>query len=325
MKIDEALVKIFHESNDTYVSGEEIAQSLEVSRTAVWNHIEKLKLIGYLFEAIPHLGYKLVGIPDKLLPDEIQFGLETETIGKKILSYESTASTNDVAYGLALDGAAEGTVIVAEVQEKGRGRMGREWISPSGKNILCSIVLRPSIEPAYIPVMTVMCAVGVALSIREVTGLPALIKWPNDVYIQKKKVSGILLEQKAELDRIDFIIAGIGINVNTQTADFSSELQQTATSLSIEKKMWIDRISLLQKVLFFIEKKYEMVQKGNYEDIINEWLSLSMTIGKRVVAQQKKGTIDGEAIGIEPNGSLLVRDDIGKIHNILSGDLKIKE
>ena len=323
MSIDEKIIQIFHRALGGYVSGEDIANNLNVSRTAVWNHIEKLKQIGYDFEAIPHLGYRLVHIPDKLLPDEIAFGLKTEVIGKKIVLYDSTSSTNNIAYRMALDGADEGTVVLAEYQEHGKGRMNRIWYSPHSKNILLSVVLRPHIEPYYAPLITIMSAVSVAFAIRECTALWASIKWPNDVLVNGKKVAGSLLEQKTELDKVDFIIIGIGINANMDQCDLSKEIKRSATSLKILKGEKIDRINLVKKLLFFLEKKYIMIKNAQHDDIIKEWIDLSCSFGKRIIVKHGKNRLEGVAVGIEQNGSLLLKDDSGVIHNVLSGDLEI--
>ena len=189
--IDNEILKIFKSKPEVYVSGEELSSHLEVSRAAVWKHIEKLRKAGYGIDAVPHLGYRLVSVPDKMLAVELQWRLSTKVIGGRIDCYNSLDSTNTLAYKSAEDGLPEGSVIVAETQTKGKGRLGRWWISPKKVGIYFSCVLRPKILPTEVPKITLVSAVAVVKAIRESTGLEAMIKWPNDILVGGKKVCGI--------------------------------------------------------------------------------------------------------------------------------------
>jgi BirA family transcriptional regulator, biotin operon repressor / biotin---[acetyl-CoA-carboxylase] ligase len=317
--IEANIIKLLKENRNSFVSGEEISHKLNVSRTAIWKHITHLRQCGYEISATPHTGYCLEKVPDKLLPDEISYGLETKIFGRKIYAYNSADSTNTIAYNLAEQAEPEGALIVAEKQTKGKGRMGRHWVSPQGSGIYMSLILKPKISPTEAGKITLISSVAVAKTIRKITGLKALIKWPNDVYINDSKVCGILTEMSAELDLINFIIMGIGININTP----KSSLPDMATSLFLETKEKVNRITFLQSLLGEIEIYYNKLVKGGFSDIINDWRDLSLTLGKRINVEWRKQIIQGQAMDIDDSGALIVRDDFGFSHHILSGDVSV--
>jgi len=314
--MDAKILGLFKKYENEYLSGEDISRKLKVSRTAVWKHIEKLREIGYDIEAVPNLGYKLKSIPDKMIPDEIKSGLNTKVFGREIYSYERTGSTNETAYRLAEDGAKEGVVVIAEQQTKGKGRLGRTWLSPSG-GIYMSCIIRPSIMPNEIQEFTLAAALSVANTIREIAGLESQIKWPNDVYVNKKKVCGILTEMKAESDKIDFIILGIGINANTD----EKLLPKTATSLKAEIKKEISRIDFVKSLLLNLEKQYSIFKINGFSELRDEIKSISFTLGKRVKVTTHDVILEGEAIDIDEQGALVVRLDNGLQKRVLSGDV----
>lgn len=305
-----------------FISGEEIAKELGFSRTAVWNHIDTLRQLGYEFEASPRLGYRLLKVPDRLFPDDIQAGLVTKFIGRKIYYYDVTESTNNVADQLARDGAPEGTLVLAEYQTKGRGRMEREWFSPKGRNILMSVVLRPRMDPGFVSLITVMSSVAVARAIRSV-GLDAQIKWPNDVYIEGRKVSGILTEMKCEQDRIKHLVLGIGINVNMLKSEIPLSLHGEASSLSILKGAPIDRKELLKTLLCELEMAYDMVKDDRCERVLGEWSRLSFIVGKWVEVSLGAKKIEGVALGTDSKGALLLKLENGFVEAVLSGDVHL--
>jgi len=313
------IIKLLKENKNSFISGEEISRKLNVSRTAIWKHITHLRQCGYEISATPHNGYCLEKVPDKLLADEISYELKTKILGKKIYAYNSAESTNVIAYNLAEQSEAEGTLIVAEKQTKGKGRMGRHWVSPVGCGIYMSLILKPKISPVEAGKITLMSSVAVAKTIRNITGIAAVIKWPNDVYIGKAKVCGILTEMSAEMDMINFIIMGIGININTP----QSSLPDIATSLFIETRQKVNRIVFLQAMLWEIETYYNKLVKGCFSDIINDWRDLSMTLGKRIKVEWRGQMIHGQAMDIADSGALIVRDDFGFSHHILSGDVSV--
>src|SRR3989338_9192858 len=235
-KILEALKK-----TEGHLSGEELSENLKVSRAAVWKYIQELRGLGYDIIAVPHLGYKINGCPDKLFPGEIQFNLHTKILGKKIIHYDSISSTMDEAFRLGSEGTPEGTVVVSETQTKGRGRLGRSWMSPKGKGIYCSLILRPDFAPNEVARLTLLCAVALSEAIKDVCGITAYIKWPNDLLVNYKKVAGILTELSAETDRVKFVVIGIGLNVNT----LKSHLPEGSTSLYLIVRRTLSRVELI--------------------------------------------------------------------------------
>jgi len=242
----------FLKTSPGYISGEEISSHLEISRQALWKHIQELNDIGYDVVAVPHLGYKLVSSPDRLSSYEITHGLNTKFIGRKSHYFDTVSSTMDAALELAIKGAHEGAVVIAESQTKGRGRLGRNWASPKYKGIYLSLILRPRILPNQAPLLTLMSAVSICEAVKEKTGLISQIKWPNDILIHHKKICGILTELNAETDLSRFVVVGIGLNVNND----KKAIPVGATSLKEQKKHDINRLELLQEILRRIEDNY---------------------------------------------------------------------
>ncbi len=309
-------------SSSGYLSGEEIAQKLRISRTAVWNHINELKAVGFIIESLPHLGYRLVREPDSLLPSLVSIGLKTNLIGKSIYHYDNPDSTNDRADSLAKRGEPEGTVVIAEAQSAGRGRMGRIWLSPRGKGIYLSVILRPSLSPTRTPFLTLCTAITVTEAIRACTGLEAFVKWPNDVLVSDMKVCGILTELSTEADRINYAIVGIGLNVNCEKSDFPTDLK--ATSLRLETGRDVSRLELTRSFLHLLDNNYALLLRGEYSGIMEHWLRLSSTIGKRVKAETASGkNWEGVATGLDEDGCLLLRLDNGMTQRITGGDVSL--
>jgi BirA family biotin operon repressor/biotin-[acetyl-CoA-carboxylase] ligase len=320
--IDDNILDALRNSGGSYVSGEELCRIAGISRAAIWKRVEKLREEGYEIEALPHLGYRLTGIPDSLIASEIRWGLGSKTIGREIISYRKTDSTNDVAYELAEKGMKEGTVVIAEEQARGKGRHGRSWVSPPKGGIYMSCILRPEMEPGQIPRITLMAAVAAAKSIRSVTGLPASIKWPNDILVNGGKVCGILTEMKAEQDRVDFIVLGIGVNVNTA----AKALPKGATSLKAEMRgsgadAAVPRVELARNILESVERYYDIMKSGGSAAIIKEWKALSSTIGSRVKVTLAKRSFEARAHDIDRDGALVVKLDSGVLERVSSGDI----
>lgn len=307
----------FLKENEGYLSGEEISHSLNISRAGIWKYIEDLRSGGYEIAAVPHLGYKLVSTPDKLFPNEIQHKLGTKIFGRKIIHYEALASTMDEAFHLGLEGALEGTVVCAEGQSRGRGRLGRHWFSPKGQGIYLSFILRPKLTPSEVARLTLLCAVAVCEAIKNLTNLSAAIKWPNDLLIGGKKMGGILTELNAETDRVKFVVVGIGINVNTK----ADALPETATSLRRELKRQISRVELTKEMLRQIEKYYLELQSRGFVLIAKKWKELSATLNKRIKLIDSAGTLEGEAVDIDQDGGLLIRKDSGVVVKKMAGDI----
>lgn len=255
------LLYTLHKFRDKYISGEELADRFKVSRTTVWNNIDFLRKQGYKIEAHPNLGYRLVSVPDRVLPDEIQYELNTRIIGRKVYTYEEIGSTNDAAWEMALKGEPEGSVVFAESQTKGRGRQKREWYSPAGKGLWFSVILRPNLTPNYAAIITAMSAAASSGAIAKYTGQNVWVKWPNDLYINNKKAGGILTELNTELDEIKFVILGIGINVNIE--NFPDNLKAAS--------LFCSRIGLAKEVLIFLDHYYSLLLEGRWDEVQGEW------------------------------------------------------
>ncbi len=315
--MEEKILNIFRSKAHEFVSGEMLSEQLGVSRTAIWKHIEKLREYGYVIDAQPHLGYRLTNIPDRLLSSELSWQLNTDIVGKEILSFDVVSSTMDVALELAEKGVVEGTCIFSEGQKKGRGRLGRMWHSPKFKSIYCSVILRPNILPSESPKITLTAAVAAARAIREISSLGALIKWPNDILINNKKVCGILTEMNAETDKVKFLIVGIGMNVNGSTKNFP----RGASTLQAEAGFRLSRIEVARSLLRNLDEQYRIFKKQGFKKIISEWESLSATLGTRVKVASRDRNIEGQAIDVDKDGALVVRLDNGFSERILTGDV----
>jgi BirA family biotin operon repressor/biotin-[acetyl-CoA-carboxylase] ligase len=300
-----------------YISGDLIAQRLDITRQALWKQIQELKDSGYDIAAVPHLGYKLLSSPDRLLPYEISSHLDTKFIGKKIYYFESISSTMEAATELGTKRAPEGTIVVAEAQTKGKGRLGRIWFSPKYKGIYFSLVLRPDIMPNQAPVLTLLSAVAVCEAIKEVSGEQAQIKWPNDIYLNNKKIGGILTELAAECDQVRFMVVGIGLNVNND----KKSLISGATSLREEKGEPINRLQLLQELLRRLEANYLLFCKKDAAPILEKWRQYSLTLGKRVKVYAHKEHLEGQAQDVDADGGLLLRIDSGITKKVMAGDV----
>ena len=288
-----------------YLSGVTLSQQLGISRVSIWKHIRGMAEDGYVIEASPR-GYKLVSSPDRLLPYEFP---DSE---QRIHYFPEIDSTMDVARELAKEGAEEGTIVIAEVQTRGRGRLSREWLSPEG-GIYFTVILRPRISPAYAPRINLMAAVAVAATIRKLFGLKAELKWPNDVLVAGKKVCGILAEMDAEMDVVNFVNVGIGINANTPVPKFN----KTATSLSDELGRQVSRREFLRALLTEMDKRQARLMKS---ELLQEWRNLSGTLNKRVSITSLDEEVTGQAVDIDATGALLVRSKDGSLKTVLVGD-----
>ena len=313
---EEKIVELLKDSQD-YFSGEEISSRLKISRQALWKHIQALKELGYSIEAVPHLGYRLTASPDRLFDFEVKRGLSTKILGKKILYFDSLSSTMNMAMELGLRGASSGTLILSETQTKGRGRLGRIWFSPKYKGLYLSLILRPDILPSQAPVFTLLAAVSVCEAIKKETGFDAQIKWPNDVLIHNKKISGILTELSAEMDKVNFVSIGIGLNVNND----KKSLISGSISLKELKKEEVSRVRLLQELLRCLEENYLVLEKKGSHAVIEKWRQLSITLGKRVKVYCHNKHVEGEAIDIDLDGGLLIRGDSGLTSKVMAGDV----
>jgi len=320
----EAILFFLKDNFGNFISGEEISRSLSLSRTAIWKNIQSLKKEGYQIEAIPKLGYRLIKVSNELLASEIRYKFKTGLFNKEIYHFNKVSSTNNVARAYAADGVLEGTLIIAEEQIKGKGRLGRKWISPSG-GIWFSIILRPEISPIDASKITILTGVAVAKAIEIETGLKVQLKWPNDVLIDGKKVVGILSEMSAEADKVNFVVVGLGINVNFDMKVFPEELRDKATTLKKLLGIEVDRVILFKTVLKEFEKAYFSLKEGDFKKVLSEWRNLCEMLGKRVKILALDKEMEGEALDIDEHGGLLLRLPSGEIRTVYSGDVTIKK
>jgi BirA family biotin operon repressor/biotin-[acetyl-CoA-carboxylase] ligase len=306
------------------LSGAEVSKILGISRSAIWKHINALRREGYEIEAKPASGYRLIAVPSHLTAWEIQASMETKQFGKKIHAFSHVKSTNTVAFGLALNGAQEGEIVVSESQTAGKGRMGRRWESPPGVNIYLSTILRPPFPPNKIPLITLMTAIVCAEGIEEVTGVLPSIKWPNDLLFGDKKLGGILTEADMEMDRINFVVVGIGINVNMPRSSLPPAIRDTATSLREALGRKISRIVLIQALLRHFELWYKRFGEGRGEEIKRRWEELSRIRGKEVSVDFMGEMVQGMALEIDADGALLVKEAGGEVKRIVAGDVQLR-
>ncbi len=305
-----------------FVSGAVLAAALGVSRTAVWKHIRSLERDGYGIEAVPSKGYRLTASPDVIVVDDLVSGRPAgRIIGSRIRYVPETASTNTIAMELAQQGAPEGTIVLAELQTGGRGRLGRAWASPRG-NVYLSVILRPALPMSKAPLITLMGAVAVAAAVRAYPGPEAGIKWPNDVLLAGKKVSGLLSELSAETDRIRHIVLGIGVNVNMDPRELPPDVRPLATTLADAAGRPVDRTVLLGRLLGELDRWYERLLKDEAA-VLAEWRTLNVTTGRRVTVRGAGPAIEGLARDIDDEGRLLVELDSGVVHRVSAGDVTI--
>ena len=324
------ILKILKSNKNNFVSGEIISSELGVTRTTVWKRINDLRDEGYVIWSSPKKGYLLSYIPDVLNAHEIGLNLNTTYLGKEIYYFKTIDSTNHYSKKIAADGCKEGTLVVAGNQTSGRGRLGRIWESQDQKGIWMSIILKPEILPSHIQIITLAASIAVVSGIKEATGISAGIKWPNDIILDGKKVCGILTEMSSEPDRVNYIILGIGINVNQNMDDFNLELRDKAISLKMHKCAKsisdedIRRSDIIKAILLKLEELYENIKGGKTDVVLNEWKDASITLGKEIKVVSKDSEYIGIAIDITDEGKLVVQSSNGIIHEFISGEVTIR-
>jgi BirA family biotin operon repressor/biotin-[acetyl-CoA-carboxylase] ligase len=318
---NEALVLGFLADNgEEFTSGEALSGKLGLSRTAVWKHVEALRHKGYRIDAVPARGYRLVEVPDRLSQLELTPLLGTRELGCVIHHLDTAASTNELAFRLAQDGATHGEVVIAEQQTRGKGRRGRVWVSPPGLNLYFSAVLRPELPPQRAPELTLVGAVALAETLRE-AGARAFIKWPNDVQVEGKKVAGILTELSAEPERVHFVVLGIGVNLNARKSDFPPELSDTASSLREARGSRVPRALFTAALFTRLEQWLDIHADEGFAPIRDAWKQLSSTLGQQVVVRTDRAEFHGFAEDIDEAGALLVRTG-GRLERVLAGDVE---
>lgn len=323
--IKDKILQRFLAAGDEPISGQQLADELNVSRTAIWKHMQTLQQEGYTFETIKKKGYQLIAKSEKIDDVQITAHLSTERYGRKIYHYDEVTSTQLIAHDLVRENTVDGTIVIAETQTAGRGRMLRPWDSTAGKGIWMTVIIRPDILPFQAPQFTLVTAVAVVNAMRDLfTNFTPIIKWPNDILINGKKCVGILTEMIAETDRVQALLIGIGINVHQQLDDFPEELQSIATSIAIEEGKQIDRALFVAKILYYLEKYSDLYIQHGFAPIKELWEQSSGTIGKMVRATTLLEVIEGEAIGITESGVLEILTASGEIKGVYSADIEIK-
>ncbi|MFI3177106.1 MAG: biotin--[acetyl-CoA-carboxylase] ligase [Eubacteriales bacterium] len=310
-------------ASDSYVSGQEICQRLEVSRTAIWKVINQLKEEGYVIEAVSKKGYRLQECPDLVTKSEIHSQLDTKWLGREMTCVSEVGSTNQELKKLAEEGACHGSTYVANVQMAGRGRRGREWDSKTGNHITMSLLLRPTFEPSIASMLTLVMAVSVAKAIEEVTKLSCMIKWPNDILIEGRKVAGILTEMSAEQGYIHYVVIGVGVNVNEE--ELPPQIAEIATSIQQQRGVEQNRSRLIVRILHYFEQEYErFCQQGDLGHIM-EWYEKHLrNIGSVVRVESPSGVYEAKAVGMNEQGELLVEREGGRIEAIYAGEVSIR-
>jgi len=307
---------------DGYLSGEKIGEELGISRGGVWKQIKKLREQGYEIHSVPNRGYCLGEHLTLWNGAEIKDGLQTKILGQEVSFWEEVTSTNEKLGQLARKGGKEGLLVVSEIQTAGRGRRGRNWVSPKGTGIWMSLLLRPNLPTFKAPMLTLLAGLAICKSIRKVTGLSAKIKWPNDILIDGKKVCGILTEMDGEMEQIHHIVLGMGINVNM--GSFPEALKDIATSLFLETGELVSRKNLVQEILLELEIIYEQYEiAGDFGVFRDEYLSLCQTIGQEITILGKE-PFDGIGVDITPQGELLVKKTDGTHVVVYSGEVSVR-
>lgn len=316
------ILDYFRKADGNFVSGQQISKDLHVSRTAIWKHINVLKERGYIFESSTRKGYRLIYAPNLLTPLEIDSALHTETFGRHVVYLESTQSTNEEAKKIAREGAEEGTIVVAEEQITGHGRLARGFYSPFAKGIWFSLILRPKFFPMEASKCTLLAAVGVCRGIRRMGLADAGIKWPNDILVHGKKLVGILTLMSASMEKIDYIIMGIGINTGIKKNEFPEDFREGATSF-LNEGINVSRKDLLAAIFGELEKEYSIAQDEGFDKVLDDWRALSVTLGQEVRIIFGDDSYTGKAVDIDRDGCLLVNTG-SEVKRVIAGDVSIR-
>ncbi len=316
----EIILQILQQQPGEFVSGEEICHQLQMTRAGVWKHIRVLREEGYEIEAYTRRGYRLVTCPDRLYPALIKAKLNTRLVGAHIHYFDETESTNKEAKTLAQQGAPAGTTVLAEAQTGGKGRLGRPWFSPHGSGIWCSVIFRPAIQPVMAARFTLMGPVAAVRAIRRVTGVEVGIKWPNDLSLAERKLGGILNEMQAEMDRINYLVVGIGINVRSPQ-NWPEEIREKAVALE-SLAPGVSRVDLAAALLQELEELYFLTLE-DFAAVRDEWTKLNILLGRNVVVNTIQGNFTGVATGVDAEGGLILLTTDGHRQVITAGDVAL--
>ena len=308
---------------DGYISGQELCEQLGVSRTAVWKYMKQLKEEGYEIQAVQNKGYRLVEVPDVLGESEIKSRMNTRWAGREVYFYEEIDSTNTQAKRLAEEGAVSGTLVVSDCQTKGKGRRGRVWESPKGTALYMTLMIRPQIRPERASMLTLVIGLSVVQAIRNVLKVEVGIKWPNDVVLNKKKLVGILTEMNAQMDYIEYLVLGVGINANTK--EFPPEIQDKATSLQIELGYPVNRAELVAETMKCFENYYEIFEKTqDLSGLMEAYQEVLVNYNQPVRVLEPGNEYSGIARGINELGELLVERENGVVETVYAGEVSVR-
>lgn len=316
------MLRALYQAGAEGISGNSLAEKTGAEQALIRDRIQEWRRVGFQIEASPHFGYRLLETPHRLLGEDVAARLgPVKTAGRQIQVFQETSSTNEVALRLAGDGVAEGAVVFAEHQSRGRGRLGRAWFGSAGKSVLMSLLLRPALRPPEAARLTILGAAATARAVEKLTAVRTSIKWPNDVIVGEEKLAGILTEMRAEPDRIHHLVLGIGLNVNQTKTDFPEELRRRCCSLQIlTGQMW-NRAAVAAALLKELDWDYQRMKEGRFAEVAAEWQSRCATLGRQVAVQYGKSTIHGRAEAIDGDGALLLRTGSGLVKRILGGDV----
>ncbi|KGP73032.1 biotin--[acetyl-CoA-carboxylase] ligase [Pontibacillus yanchengensis] len=316
------LIELLSQVEEGYVSGQRLSEDLHISRPAVWKHMKELEKDGYEIEAAPRKGYRIVSFPNKVSENTIQWGMNTNWLGQRLIHKSTVTSTQILAHQAAQEGAPHGTIVIADEQTKGRGRLNRSWHSHKGEGIWMSIVLRPTFEPYKSPQITLLAATVLAEVFKGYCDIKPQIKWPNDILTDGKKLAGILTELQAEQDQINYIILGMGINVNHPIETFPEEIRDKASSLKIESGESWELASLIREIIQTFEKRYEEFMEDGFSKVKLRWEAFGYRIGEIVPIQTYQSSWNGRIMGIESDGALRVVDEEGKEQTLYSAEIQ---
>lgn len=327
MDAEVEIIRLLKSEAAGYVSGQALSTALGVSRTAVWKHIKNLRSMGYAITASPSKGYVLIrplgaGAQDAFNRVEVSSILTTDIIGRKIFFYPETGSTNTRAFELGRRGEPEGAAVIADRQTAGKGRLGRKWASPPGVNFYTSVILRPKIPPEQAQRFALLMAVAAAEAVSGFSPKRVCVKWPNDILIDSKKVAGILMEMDAEPDRVNFIVAGVGVNINMTAADMPEEIRAVATSIREKSGKETPRAEFARALYSAMEKWYKVFLAEGFVPVVKAWRGYFDAEGRTVKVTAFDRVITGVCAGIDESGALLLRTPAGGLEKIISGDVE---
>ncbi|MGJ9456794.1 biotin--[acetyl-CoA-carboxylase] ligase [Oceanobacillus sp. CF4.6] len=315
------LINLLAENKDNFISGQVLSDSLTISRNAVWKHMKELEKDGYQIEAKPRKGYRIKKYPEKLSSNTIKWGLDSKWIAKKVIHKETVESTQTIAHQAARENSPHGTIVVADEQTMGRGRMNRSWHSSKDKGIWLSILLRPEIPPNHASQLTLVTATVLADVLSKFENIEPLIKWPNDILLNKKKTAGILTEMQSEQDQIQYILIGIGLNVNHSINDLNEDIQSKATSLRIEtEKEWSVK-DIIQKLLITFETAYDAYMEDGFAPTKKKWENYGFKIGENIAIKTFNDKWEGKFLGISDEGALLTESKDGTPVKLYSAEI----